>query len=115
MNFLVRGLWIQYEREKELNPNNDTIIQYSREEENKYYSAEMSVYNSDTVYIMKDKYFQRTAEFFEKNTGTKRNSIHRATQMIPFLEKDQIIQWQKWYSKKRNQIKLEELEEIIMH
>jgi hypothetical protein len=115
MNFLVRGLWIQYEREKELNPNNDTLIQYTREEEKKYYSAEISSFNSDTFYLMNGNYVQKTLEFFEKKTGIKRKTIHRATQMIPFLDKDIIIQWQKWYSMKRNQINLDELNLIIMH
>jgi hypothetical protein len=113
MNFLIRGLWIQYEIEKQWNPNNDTLIKYTKEEHQIYYMARITDPDKDSIFIMKDKYAELTAEFFERKTGMKRKEIHRSLNMIKVLDKDLIEEWINWYNYNKENTKLKELYKIL--
>lgn len=110
MNFLIRGLWIQYENEKLWNPNTDTVIQFTADEEALYYNA---IPLADSLFSLEPKYAEKTATYFELKTGLKRSKVHKALNLIPVLDKRLIHNWTIWYRKNRNQVELKELERIV--
>jgi len=110
MEFLVRGLWIEYEIEKGWNPNSDTSIFYSNEELLKYYASKPI---DDSLFTNEPKYFEETAKFFESKTGLIRSKTHYELHLISVLDKQLIKNWTAWYQQNRKRIKLKELKRIV--
>ena len=115
-DFLIRGLWIEYEQQKQWSYDKDTIITYTADEYSKYYSANPIELDSiEVVYLMEDNYARKTADFFEEKTKIKRKSIHKAQSLIPILGKDIIEEWTLWYNRNKKKISLTTLRELCKH
>ena len=116
MNFLIRGLWIEYEQQKQWSSDNDTIIKYTADEYANYYTSNPIELDSlETVYVMEDNYARKTADFFEEKTNIKRNNIHKAQRLIPILDKTVIQKWNQWYNRNKLKVNLVQLIKIIKH
>lgn len=110
MNFLIRGLWIQYEIEKEWNPNTDTTINFSRSEEQLYYQGRDL---GDSLLSMEPKYSYKTSAYFEQRTGQTRRKIHLVQTLISVLDKQLILAWTDWYQRNKEKVNLKDLESIV--
>ncbi|SHI31386.1 hypothetical protein [Aquimarina spongiae] len=110
--FLIRGLWIQYEVEKAWSNNNDTIITYSPEEYSQYYQSERV---DENYSIQIDIYARKTSSLFEKKTKITRRRIHRTQNLTPVLDKKIIEIWSAWYDRNKSKVSLKELEKITKH
>jgi len=116
MNFLFRGLWIEYEQQKHWSSEKDTIINFTSDEYEKYYSAKSTELDSlGTIFIMEDNYARRTAAFLEKRTKLKRKQIHKAQNLIPILDKEIIKKWNSWYLYNKMNVNLSELTELLKY
>jgi hypothetical protein len=114
-NFLVRGLWIQYEIEKNWNPNNDTTILYSSEAEEIYYKKQLATIGDnteDSIYLSIPRYAEETAIIFERKTKLEREFAPNS-HYGRVLSKNLIEQWTKYYLKNRRKFRIGELQKIL--
>jgi hypothetical protein len=110
VDFLIRGLWIQYEIEKTWNPNNDTTINYSEKELLLYYDR---IPLGDSLVSLQPKYDEKTSQWFEQRTGRKRKVIHKAQTLIKLLDKKLIVDWTRWYQLNKSNADIAELVTIV--